>query len=70
MDLNPISHLSAKTAQIKQLVAHCTTNQQTTKPADYKTHLKAQILQSGCAKQLFPTTTKKKNKNANLKPLP
>jgi len=47
----------------RQLVATATTNLQTQASTKHKKQLKAQILQSGCAKQLFPTTTKKNNQN-------
>jgi hypothetical protein len=45
----------------KATCATATTNLQTQASTEHKKQLKAQILQSGCAKQLFPTTTKKKN---------
>ncbi len=42
------------------LVAHCTTRQQTPTSANHKIQHSAQPAGCGCAKAIFPTTTKDK----------
>jgi hypothetical protein len=47
-------------------VAATTTSQQTQTSAEHKTQLKAQRVGCGCAKELFPTTTKEKQAETNF----
>jgi hypothetical protein len=44
-------------------VADCTTSLQPKPDSENKTDCNAQSFGCGCAKQLFPTTTKKKQEN-------
>jgi hypothetical protein len=46
-------------------VAHCTTSLQTPAPAIFKLHSTAQNFGCGCAKAIFPTTSKKAYMSVN-----
>ncbi len=61
------SNRDQSTSPTHLLVAHCTTRQQTSTPANQKKQLNAQCVGCCCAKGTLATTSKTENKNLGNK---